>query len=83
MPYAMREIIKEEVTVILEADIIELSKSAYCSPVVIVRKKDGSNRFYINIRKQRCQPSVPKNPENEGTVCPSWGRVWEGAGTPP
>ena len=31
MPYAMREIIKEEVVAMLEADIIELSKSAFTS----------------------------------------------------
>ena len=48
-PYAMWEIIKEEVTVML--DIIKQSKSAYCSPVVIFKKKDGSNRFFINFRK--------------------------------
>ena len=51
MPYAMWEIIKEEVTAILDADIIEPSKSAYCSPVVIVKKKDGSDRFCIDFRK--------------------------------
>ena len=32
---------------------------------------------------QRCQPSLPQNPENEGTACPTRGRVWEGAVTPP
>ena len=51
MLYAMRKIIKEEVITILEADIIEPSKSVNCSPVVIIKKKDGSNRFSIDFRK--------------------------------
>ena len=51
MPYAMQEIIKDEVTAMLKADITEPSKSAYCSPVVIVKKKDGFNRFCIEFRK--------------------------------
>ena len=47
----MWEIIKEEVTVMLEADITEPVKSAYCSPIMIVKKKYGSNRFCIDFRK--------------------------------
>ena len=48
IPYATREIIQEEVEAMLEAGIIEPSNSPYDSPVVIVRKKDGSNRFCID-----------------------------------
>ena len=51
MPYAMQEIIKEEAEAMLEADIIELSMSACYSPVVMVKKKDGSNRFCIDFCK--------------------------------
>ena len=51
MPYAMQEIINEDVEAMLEADIIEPSKSAYCSLVVIVEKRDGSNKFCIDFRK--------------------------------
>ena len=35
----------------LEADIIEPSKSPYCTPVMIANKKDGSNKFCIDFRK--------------------------------
>jgi hypothetical protein len=35
----------------LEAGIIEPAKSEYNSPIVMVRKKDGSNRFCIDLRK--------------------------------
>ena len=43
--------LKDEVEAMLEADIIEPPKSAYCSQVTIVKKKLGSNRFCIDFRK--------------------------------
>ena len=48
IPYATREIIQEDVETMLEADITEPSNVSYVSPVVNVRKKDGSNRFCID-----------------------------------
>ena len=47
----MQAVIKEEVEAMLEADNIESTKAAYNSPVVIVRKKDGSNHFCIDFRR--------------------------------
>ena len=35
----------------LDMNVIEKSTSPYTSPIVIVRKKDGSNRFCIDFRK--------------------------------
>ena len=35
----------------LEAGIIESSKSHYCAPVVLVEKKEGSLRFTVNYSK--------------------------------
>lgn len=34
----------------LEAGVIEPSDSPYSSPIVIVKKKDGTNRFFIDFR---------------------------------
>ena len=34
----------------LQMKIIEHSDSPYCSPIVIVPKKDGTNRFCIEFR---------------------------------
>ena len=51
MPYAKRQAVQEEVGKMLEAVIIEPSRSEYNSPIVLVRKKDGTNRFCIDFRR--------------------------------
>ncbi|XP_039303430.1 uncharacterized protein LOC120357332 [Solenopsis invicta] len=48
---AMQRIIDEEVHAMEAAGVIEPSNSAWSSPVVIVRKKDGRHRFCIDFRK--------------------------------
>ena len=51
LPYAVRELIQKEVNEMLRMGIIEPSNSAYSSSVVMVKKKDGSNRFCVDYRK--------------------------------
>ena len=51
VPFAIREEMRSEVSKMLELDIIEPSKSEYCSSPVIVRKGDGSCRFCIDFRR--------------------------------
>ncbi|XP_038050657.1 uncharacterized protein LOC119723850 isoform X2 [Patiria miniata] len=50
-PQATREVIKKEIDSMLKLGVIEHSESPYASPIVLVRKPDGSNRFCIDYRK--------------------------------
>ena len=51
LPYATRHTIQEEIDNMLESGVIEPSDSPYNSPVVLVKKKDGTNRFCIDFRR--------------------------------
>jgi hypothetical protein len=51
LPYAMREIVQQEIDTMLEMDVIEKSDSPYASPIVLIKKSDGTNRFCIDFRK--------------------------------
>ena len=35
----------------IDLDVIESTNSDFCSPVVLVQKKDGSNRFCVDFMK--------------------------------
>jgi len=51
IPHAMQEVVEKELETMLSLGIIEPSSSAYASPVVIVRKADGTNRVCVDCRK--------------------------------
>ena len=51
VPQAVRDTIREEIDTMLRMGVIERSTSPYASPVVIVKKKDGKNRFCIDYRR--------------------------------
>lgn len=51
IPYHVRESLKKDIEEMLELGVIRESDSAYASPVVIVQKKDGTNRICIDYGK--------------------------------
>ena len=51
VPYSMYDEMRKEVNDMLELDVIEPSESPYCSPIVLVKKKDGSTRYCQDMRQ--------------------------------
>ena len=51
LPYMMRDTVNNEMQQMLDLDIIEQSESPFATTVVMVRKKDGSNRVCIDYRQ--------------------------------
>ncbi|KAK7113985.1 hypothetical protein V1264_000125 [Littorina saxatilis] len=51
LPFSQVEIVKKEVNDMLKLGVIEPSISPYNSPIVLVKKKDGSIRFCIDYRQ--------------------------------
>lgn len=51
LPFAKRQVEKEEVNRMLQQGVIEPSTSPWASPVVLVTKKDGTVRFCVDYRK--------------------------------
>jgi len=70
----MQRIIDDEVSSMEKDGIVEPSNSAWSSPIVIVRKKDGRHRFCIDFRK------VNEVTERDAYPLPHIGSdgIWEG-----
>ena len=51
VPYNMRESLSQDIKQMKEMGVIRESQSPYAAPVVIVRKKDGSNRVCVDFRQ--------------------------------
>ncbi|BFZ17096.1 hypothetical protein BsWGS_20136 [Bradybaena similaris] len=51
IPFHFRKSVEEEIKEMLKMDIIEESDSEYCSPLIVVRKKDESLRLCIDFRR--------------------------------
>ena len=62
VPYAVQEVMKAEVSRMLEMGIIEPSNSDYSSSPVVVKKSDGSCRFCIDFRKLNAQTIFDAEP---------------------
>ncbi|GFO01446.1 retrovirus-related pol polyprotein from transposon 297 [Plakobranchus ocellatus] len=51
VPYAMRQTVRDELRDMEDLGVIRKSSSPYASPVVVVKKKDGTNRVSIDYRQ--------------------------------
>ncbi|GFN91293.1 Zinc finger protein [Plakobranchus ocellatus] len=51
VPYVMRQTLREELREMEELGVIRKSSSPYASPVVVDKKKDGTNRVCIDYRR--------------------------------
>ena len=51
LPYAVREELQNEVDRMLEMGVVRPSTSPYMLPIVMVKKKDGSNRVCVDFLK--------------------------------
>jgi hypothetical protein len=51
VPFHLRETVKEEVEKMLQLGVIEPSNSPFASPIVLIRKRDGTVRFCIDFRQ--------------------------------
>ena len=51
MPFAVRQEIARQLKKMQDAGVVQPSKSPWASPVVLVRKKDGSHRFCVDYRE--------------------------------
>ena len=50
MPYSVRQEVARQLREMQQGGVIEASNSAWASPVVLVRKRDGSHRFCVDYR---------------------------------
>ena len=50
MPFAVREEVARQLNEMQESGVIRPSKSPWASPVVLVRKRDGTHRFCVDYR---------------------------------
>lgn len=51
LPFAERGVVGKEVQEMLDLGVIEKSSSPYCSPILLVKKKDGKVRFCQDLRR--------------------------------
>ena len=51
MPFTVQQEVARQLKMMQETGVIQLSNSLRASPVVLVRKKDGTHRFCVDYRE--------------------------------
>ena len=51
LPYSIRKELKKDIDMMIKMGVIRESTSPYSSPVVVVKKKDNTNRVCVDYRK--------------------------------
>ena len=51
VPYSMRESLKKDITDMIKMGVIRESDSPYASPVVVVKKKNNTNRVCVDYQE--------------------------------
>ena len=62
LPHAIRQVVKDEIKEMMDLGVIEQSASLYASPFVLVKKKDGTNRFCCDFRKLNAATVIDSEP---------------------
>ena len=51
LPFALREEVNKDIEFIFKNKVIKPSTASYLSPIVVVKKSDGSSRLCVDCRK--------------------------------
>lgn len=70
LPVHKKEIVKEQIDDMLARDIIQPSHSSWASPIVLVPKKDGGQRFCVDYRRLNAVS------ESDAFPLPTVGEIW-------
>ena len=62
LPLALEPTLRQELSAWLDAGVVEPSQSPFCSPLLAVRKKDGSHRFCLDCRQLNAQTVFDSEP---------------------
>nr|GBM06712.1 Retrovirus-related Pol polyprotein from transposon 17.6 [Araneus ventricosus] len=60
VPYNLKNEMRNQINILLDAGIIQPSTSPYCAPVLLVKKSDGSFRLVADLRKLNSK-TIPDN----------------------
>ena len=78
LPPKQNEEVERQVKLLLESGMISPSESAYSSPIVMVKKKDGSMRMCFDYRKLNdvtIKDAHPLPPINQSYRCTIWSKI--------